>query len=95
MSQSCCIAEKTKTEHAAECDEHQKTFPILRTSDWPSWVSVMATSQRQVSVAGPPAGDGHPEGVVGREQRGLQGQVGHGAAPVLGVDPALDGLPLI
>ena len=33
--------------------------------------------------------------MVGCEQRGLQGQVGHGAAPVLGADPAFDGLMLI
>lgn len=46
-------------------------------------------------MAALPAGDGHPQGVVGREQPGLEGKAGHGAAPVLGVDPALDGLPLI
>lgn len=55
----------------------------------------MAAVSQHASVAGPPAGDGHLQGVIGREQCGLQRQVGHGAAAVLGADPALDGLAFI
>ena len=46
-------------------------------------------------MAGGPAPDGHLQGVVGCEQGGLQGQVGHGAGAVPAVDPTLNGLPLI
>lgn len=46
-------------------------------------------------VAGFPATDGHLQGVVGGQQSGQQGQVGHGAGAVLRVDPDLDGLSFI
>lgn len=46
-------------------------------------------------LAAPPAVDGHLQGVVGGEQRGHQGQVGHGTGAVLGADPSGDGFPLV
>lgn len=48
-----------------------------------------------MSLAGLPACYGRLQRPVGGEQRGGQGQVGHGAGFVLARDPALDGLPLV
>ena len=56
---------------------------------------VLARRFRGPLLAGGPTPDGHLQGVVGREQGGLQGQVGHGAGAVPAVDPALDRLPLV
>lgn len=46
-------------------------------------------------LAGLPAADSHLQGVVWGEQSGHQGEVGHGAGAVLGVDPALDGFSFV
>lgn len=43
-------------------------------------------------MAGLPPFNCHLQGVARDEQSGQQGEVGHGAGAVLGVDPALDGL---
>lgn len=56
---------------------------------------LLGTPRLSTLLAGPPAADGHLQGVVGGEQGGQEGQVGHGAGAVLRVDPALDGLPFV
>lgn len=46
-------------------------------------------------AAGLPAADSHFQGVIRGEQGGQEGEVGHGAGPVLSVDPAFNGLSFI
>lgn len=46
-------------------------------------------------LTAPPAVNGHLQGVVGGEQGGHQGEVGHGTGAVLGADPAADGFPFV
>lgn len=46
-------------------------------------------------MAGLPAFNCHLQGVARDEQSGQQGEVGHRAGAVLGVDPALNGLSFI
>lgn len=42
-----------------------------------------------------PSRDCHLQGPVGGENGGVEGQVGHGAAPVPPPEPALDGVSLV